>query len=416
MKGMKGMKGGRSGNGCIARYADRCSGATGRWQTTDEPDWHAIGQCGHRPQNFMIFMSSMVNQNTGIGAMKPTTEALTDEEIETLVQQASETTCGAERMAAVSALKRLRLRQHTAHVLCDCAQTAAHPAWRAAAAQALGYHRAAATYPELQAALAARAHEERDPGVVTAVAFCLRDTEAAVGFLGDGRDGVAAEAAVGAPFSEAGWVAILTRVFEGLHEGVEDVVLRRMAAEEDAAERAVSFLMTAEFPESLLHPEVCVHKLFRALPQAEIFSALIDAEEEIQRTYREIWSGIWRRERKRTLMEIFVARVQEGGASEALIDAVLTRIAEDAAFCDRYFRFVRQLFGALDEDGAGLVTARAGQLAQTCDREGMDRLAEALVALGRAKPSVLPEVQRILAGWEAILPGAQVRALRARRG
>ena len=346
--------------------------------------------------------------------MRPTTEALTDEEIEALVRQASETTGGPERMVAVSALKQLRLRQHTAHVLCDCVQTAAHPAWRAAAAQALGYHRAAVTYPELQEALADRAQEERDPGVVTAVAYSLRNTEAAVGFLGDERDGVAAEAAVGTPFSETGWMAVLTRIFEGLHEGVEDVLQRRMGAEEDAAERVVSFLMTAEFPESLPYPELCVHKLFRALPQAEVFAALIDAEEEIQRTYREIWSGIWRRERKRTLMEIFVARVQEGGASEALIDAVLTRICGDAAFCDRYFRFVRQLFGALDEDGAGLVAARAGQLAQACDREGVDRLAEALVALGRAVPSVLPEVQRMLAGWEAILPGAQVRALRAR--
>ncbi len=336
--------------------------------------------------------------------------------LEALVRQASETGAGDERMAAVAELKAMRMCHQTAHVLCDCVRTGAHPAWRATAAGALGYHGAAAAFPELQKALLVQAREEPDLVVAKAIAFALRDTQEALALLDHGQVGVATEAVLGATLSEVGWTAFLARFFDGVDGEVEALMLRRIQAEEEAVVRVVSFLLTADFPEGRADPTLRVFRLFGALPQPALFAALVGVEGEIRRTYKEIWPGIHRWERKRALMEIFEDRVRRDGASEALLEALLERTVEDEGFCDRYLRFVRSLLRTLDAEGADVVLGRVERIADGISREEVARLAEFLVALAQAVPATGLRVQKALGRWEAILPGVQVKAFHARLG
>ncbi len=131
----------------------------------------------------------------------------------------------------------------------------------------------------------------------------------------------------------------------------------------------------------------------------------------MSRTYRDIWPGLRRRERKRELMEVFEARLRKDGASEPLVEALVRAIACDDAFLKVHFRFIRSLFCALDPEGARATVGCAARVAGGTSREGTARLAEALVALARAVPSVLPEVQQALAAWEVKLPGVQLKTL-----
>ena len=336
--------------------------------------------------------------------------------LEEAVRSASEAGGAAERLAAVAALKAMPLRQQTAHALCEIVRTGGHPAWRATAARVLGYHRAPAAFPELQGELIPCIRAERDTGVVRAIAFGLRDTEGVISLLDCSHAGAVAEAILGTPLSEIGWKGLLGLLLKGVGGETEGLILRRLAEAKDAPERAVRFLLTADFSESDGDPTPLISRLFGALPQAGLVEALACAEDEIRRTYREIWPGIQRRGRKRELMEIFEDRVREDGASEELIDFLVEKIATDEGFYGRYLRFVRSLLRTLDARGAEAVVERAEQVASRADRRGISRLAEALALLARSVPAVLPGVQGVLARWESILPGVQVKAFHAQLG
>jgi len=341
---------------------------------------------------------------------------LDDDALEALVRRASETEAGGERMAAVAALKAMRMRQRAAHVLCNYVRAGAHPAWRATAAGVLGYHKAASVFLELQEGLLAHGQQERDRVVAKTIAFALRGTPRVLALLDHGQAGVVAEAVLGAPLSEAGWTALLGRVFEGVDGEVEALILRRVQAERGAARQVAPFLMRADFPEARGDPTPRVFRLFGVLPQADLFAALTGAEEEIQRTYKEIWPGIRRRERTRALMKIFEDRVRNDGASEALIEALIERIVVDDGFYARYLRFVRSLLRTLDAEGTDVVVDRVVRIADEVNREEIARLAEFLVTLTRAMPAAGQRVLEVLGRWEAVLPGVQVKAFHARLG
>jgi hypothetical protein len=114
-------------------------------------------------------------------------------------------------------------------------------------------------------------------------------------------------------------------------------------------------------------------------------------------------------------MEVFEDRLRRDGASGPLVDALVRAIASEDAFLEAHFRFIRSLFCALDPEAARTTVDCAARVAGGTGREGLTRLAEALVALARAVPSVLPEVQQTLAAWEAKLPGVQLKTLSVSR-
>ncbi len=338
-----------------------------------------------------------------------------DESLRTLVRAASETTAGVERMAAVGRLRTRRLGQREAHLLCEMAQKSPQPAWRAAAAQVLGHHRAAAAFPEIQDLLADHAQKEPDLVAQKALAFALRDTEAALSLLNLRHPTAAVEAVLFSPSTDAGWDAVLERFFGEEDGQVDAAILSRIGSEPGGAARALVYLLESDFPETCNHLEERVSLLLGVLDQGAVFEVLAEDGDPIRRTYGEIWSGIRRRERRRALVGIFEGLVRQNGFEEGLAEALVVRTASEEGFLDRNLRFVKALLVSLD----GLSSRRVLDLA-TCipegPREEAARLARFLVVLSGAVPDVAVEIQELLGRWEALLPGVGLKAYHARLG
>ena len=318
-------------------------------------------------------------------------------------------------MAAVATLRSMRLGQREAHLLCEMAQDAPQPAWRAAAAQVLGYHRVALSFPEIQNVLVGHAQQEPDLVAQKALVYALRDTEAVLSLLDLKHPTAVVEAALYAPPTDAGWHALLGRFFVSGDARVDAAILGRIESELEGTPRALAYLLESDFPEPCADLEERVSRLLGALDQGAVFGALAEDGEPIRRTYGEIWSGIRRRERRRALVGIFEGLVARDGFTEGLGESLVHRTASEEGFLDQNLRFVKALLVSLD----GPVARRMLELARGASegpREEAARLARFLVVLSGAVPDVAVEVQELLSRWEALLPGVGLKAYHARLG
>lgn len=331
--------------------------------------------------------------------------------LDSLIQQASELTPGEVRLWAIRALKEMRIGQADAHDLCQFLSREQHPAVRTMAAQVLGYHDAAGRYAEVKAEVMRRAAGERDPLALKAMVFALRHTEGTLGYLTHDRADVALEAALGLVRDERGLQALLKALFGAVMPETSGAMCRLLSDWEGATGNVVAFLMTSEKTPVADR----VSGVFAALPRVALLGALTDVSGEIERTYKTIWPGIWRRERQRILLDMFVQVVRENGAGEDLIGALVGRIGDAEVFYDRYIRFIRALLHALNEPDARAFVAGCEALGKKARREALGRLSEVLIELLRAVPSLAGEIQRVLGQWEAQLPGIRAKAFHAGR-
>ena len=322
---------------------------------------------------------------------------------------------GESCLRAVADLKAMRLRQRMAHELVNLVQEGMHPAVRATAAQVLGYHGAARIFSEIQATLSSCVKEEPDLIAAKSITFALKDTDATWALMRDRRAPVAAEAVLGAPLADAGQEALLGCFFDGPEPEVEQLMLHRVQTGQVDAVRVVHFLFTANFPESRGDPTPRVERLFHALDPVFLFRALVEAGDDIQRTYQEIWPGIRRRERKRALLEIFEDILRENRVPEGLVREIVTRVGADERFSEKYRRFVQALIKQLDAAGATLVD-QAEAIGPDAGRDGLSRLGDLLAVLVRWVPETGARIQAVTATWEPILPGVQIKAFHAGRG
>jgi len=338
-------------------------------------------------------------------------EAASEDATLELVRNASEAGPAVLRMQAVSELKRLPMRQRTAHVLCDYVKHAEHPAWRATAAQVLGFHGAVETFFEIAEVLKTCASEERDPIVVKAITFALKDTEITYSLLRHGYPGVATEAVLSVPASEKGLQSLVRLYLKGAAPSVEVCVLRRLGEDPGMVGAVISCLMAEELDDdSRLLP------LLRVFPQEVLFDCLICVDEEVTRTYDAIWSGIRRRERKRVLVGVLESRIEEEGVSSQLMDAILSCLLEEDENYEQVNRLMVSILGTLDMIRIRELVERAQLAWQNADQNQRSRLAELFVTLSKTTARVGPEVEEMLASWEAVLPGIQLRAFHARIG
>lgn len=333
-------------------------------------------------------------------------------DLQKMVRQASEITPPKERLEAVTRLKQVSMRRPVAQFLCDCVGHMDHPAWRTAAAQVLGYHKAGKEFEEVQAQLVKYVKKERDPIVARAIVFALQDSEGAKALLCHTQGEVVLEALFGMLFCQKNLERILKVYFERSETRILKVILKQVQAGGCCAS-VVGYLMSADGLENLCSVSGRIFQLFGVLDQSDLFRALIGRTEEIQRTYRDIWTGIRRRERHQELMGIFEDRVREDGASNSFIRAVVEIMRADEAIFDRYRRALRSLMGAMGLDEALFLIQEAETAGQDMEKVGIGRLAELLVALVRSVPAVAPQAQSVLGQWKVISPGAQVQAFHA---
>jgi hypothetical protein len=344
------------------------------------------------------------------------------------VQAASAGQAAAVRLPAVTALKGAMLRRVDVLALLEAGRNGQDPAWRATAAQVLGFHRSAVTFREIVPELQAMAVREKDPAARRAMVFALRDCEGAAALLSCGDEATAAEAVCALPPTRASWEAMLKVYYSGsgvtveLSEDalirasslLETAILARVGQAPDAPAWTVAFLLAASFPEEAGDPSERTARLFAELDDAALLNALLAAPSAVDRTHAGIWPGLARRERRLALIEILVEGMAERGMSTALAVGLVRRIAEDEAFWEGQTRIGRMLLRAARADSARAMLAAAGVAFPKADRMGRRRLVDAMLELGRAVPDAAQEVERLLSTWDEQAPGAGLRARQMR--
>lgn len=331
------------------------------------------------------------------------------------IKEASELNRRVTRLQAVQLLKEWKFTQAFALELCTLFQEGLHPAERTVIAQVLGYHQAAKRLPEVAAILHNFAQKEDDGIALRALVFALQGSDIVTQFVGHRDPRVALEAIIQAPATTPNLEALLKAVFSGLPTRSVDAFCLRLTEFDDIVPHIVAFLMTAEFRDAGSSFDGIVSAVFGSLPQADLCVALVDVRGELERTYKTIWPGIWRRERQRRLLELFLEVVGRGGVEEETVLVVLNRIVTDETTYENYVRFVRSFLAVLNTKSALIWIASCQTLAQKKDRDQLSRLAETLVSLVKSSPLIAEEALALLSEWEPQLPGVRMKAFHATR-
>ena len=259
-----------------------------------------------------------------------------------LIQNASEMSEGLVRMDAVRRLKRCSLQRMDALALSEFARKAEDPAWRTTAAQVLGFHRVAKSYPDLVDGLVGAATVELDPEARKALVFSVRGTEGAARLIDHPEAEVGREASTGLPESESTWEQILDAYFSGLSSELESRVLRTIGRPEEAAAWVVSYLLRSSF-DTASDPTDRAALLFRTIDQGLAFNTLVDAQDGLERTHKQIWPGLARRARKRVLLELFTNAVCVSGLDLSLAKALADRVLASRDFLATEGRMLRSV-------------------------------------------------------------------------
>ena len=310
-----------------------------------------------------------------------------------------------DRMNAVKALKALDLRQISAHDCLQMVESGENPAWRATAAQVLGYHRAVDRFHELTDRLFRCVDQEPDLLVKKAIAFALAGTESSVDLLERPEQELVMESLQGIRLTKNAWNKMLLRFFAGVDAGIEDTMISRMLQVDGHVRRVISFLMEEAFPEAWGDPAPRVFRLFGSFKQSSLFLAIAGAQEDISRTYRDIWPGILRRERKRTVMEIFAERLEKDGVSEGLIQTLVSLISSDSEFYSDNRRFVFLILGKFGAMDMRQLMDVASGVSDDLTGDGASRLAELLAMGSQRHEQLRTPLRELMADWESIQPG-----------
>ncbi len=333
-----------------------------------------------------------------------------------LIQNASEISEGLVRMDAVRRLKQRPLQRMDALALSEFARKAEDPAWRTTAAQVLGFHRVAVSYPDLVDLLRGAATTELDPEARRALVYAVRDTEGAADLIEHPLIDVGLEAVFGLPASETSWSKMLDGYYAGLSATLEARVLRLIGEPAGAGGWVVGYLQESLFESVSGDPSERTQLLFQHLDQGEVFTALIDAQSKIERTHERIWPGLAKRERKRALLELFTGAVRAVGLRSSLAEAMASRTVAQVDFLAASGRTLRHLLRGLSaRDGEQLVLVIAHAF-DTAEESGKRRLADLMLIVGRELPDSARTVGAVLSDWRDAPPEVFLKIRQARMG
>ncbi len=337
------------------------------------------------------------------------------QELLELIQSASENTEGLVRTDAVRRLKRMSIGQLDAIALAEFARKAEDPAWRTTAAQVLGFHRAAATFAALVDPLTAAAAGERDPEARRALVFSLQGSTGAARLIDHVSPDVAGEAVMGLPESPEGWGFALDAYFSGLEPEIEVRLLEVLHRPEGAADWILSYLMTAEFPESKGDPTDRAFRLLTRVDQGAFVRALLTADDEVTRTAKAIWPGLARRERRRVVTELFTEAVAQAGVTDSFAQAVADTVSSTRDFWNDRIRTMRLLLSSLTSCDAQQIVEATVEKMKVVGAAAQQRLSELLIQLGHAVSDSHKAVQTTLDAWPNAPRDIQTRLRRVPR-
>lgn len=333
-----------------------------------------------------------------------------------LIQSASEISEGLIRMDAVRRLKQRSLRRLDALALSEFARKAEDPAWRTTAAQVLGFHRVASSYPDLVGPLRAAATTEQDPEARRALVYAVRDTTGAAELVEHPLTDVAREAISGVPVTPEAWTILLDSYFGGLPPDLEHKVLRLIGSPATTAAWVIQYLLESAFDSAEGDPTERTAQLLGHVDQGEAFGALMNAEDAVERTHEAIWPGLARRERKRVLLELFGRAICDVGLRPEFAEALSAQVQAKANYLRTYGRTLRGLLrGLSDRDGEQLILVIAHAF-DDAEGDSKCRLSELLMVVGKEVPATADTVGKILSDWRDAPPEMLLKIRQTRMG
>ncbi|MBS13283.1 MAG: hypothetical protein CME19_16975 [Gemmatimonadetes bacterium] len=333
-----------------------------------------------------------------------------------LIQYASESSEGLVRMDAVRRLKRRSLQRLDALALSEFARKAEDPAWRTTAAQVLGFHRIACNYPDLVGPLKGAAAAEQDPEARRALVYAIRDTDGASDLLDHPLIDVAGEAIAGVPRSEVAWHRMLDAYFSGLSPNLEHRILRLVRGPDESADWVVKYLLMSSFEQATDDPTEKAGLLLQHIDQGRALSALLAADDRLNRTHQEIWPGLARRERKRVLLELFTRGVAEAGLETNLAEVLVDRVRQDPDYVGKHGRNLRALLKALSPRDGEQLTLVAAHAFDEAESKARIRLADLMMMVAKELPNTTETVGKILADWKEAPPELLLKLRQTRMG
>ena len=242
---------------------------------------------------------------------------------------------------------------------------------RRTAIQMLGYHRSWLASAKAMRQMVGLARRERDPEVVAALVWSLRQCDEAAEFLAHPAAEVAREAALGTPISRQTLSPILAALAGGLPAGIEEVLLGKFRGMHPSQVRyAIDLLLE-------LHPsEGLLQTLLGGLAQLPLFEIFVESGQTAPRALAEAEQArVWQR------MARIASQILQDGPSTELMRYLLSKSGEDEAFARRHARFLQRTVQRTDSSlGADLI-GHLERLTFRASEDKVARLAQLLVGL-----------------------------------
>ena len=279
----------------------------------------------------------------------------------------------AELSEQVRAIEELRLLVPSPAGLECLLQIAEDPAdnRRISAVQVLGYHRSWLASSKIMRRMVGLARKDRDPAVVAALAWALRQCDETAELLSHEESAVAREAALGVPISRQTLASITAVLVAGMPVDVEALLLGKLRSIHPALVRYVIDLML-----DLQAGENLLRTLLAGLPQLPLFELFVEAGQTSSRALAEAGQArAWQR------MARIAAQILQDTPSTELMRYLLSKSGEDESFARRHARFLQRTVQRTDSSlGADLI-GHLERLTFRASEDKVARLAQLLVGL-----------------------------------
>ena len=280
----------------------------------------------------------------------------------------------AEQARAVEELRQIVPSAGGLEMLWNILETEGDPR-RLVAAQILGYHRSWRSSHSSLKRLLARLRQEKDPGVVATLVWCLRQRDEVQEFLLHEHFRAAREAALGLPLNSNTLAALLQVLLVGRDADVERILLHKL--------RHIHPSQVRELVDHLLREEGEIDAgrllpLFECLPQVPLFEIFVESRSLPAWDPQQGFDQAATSANGRPLARIAHQVLRQAPSIEILRYA-MGRSSEDESFARRHAAFLREILHRVDGDIGPDLVKHLERLTSGASEDKVARLAQLLV-------------------------------------
>jgi len=302
------------------------------------------------------------------------TPATAQDNLEGLLGQALGGVSLAEQARAVEQLRQIVPSAEGLELLWNILETETDPR-RLVAAQVLGYHRSWRSSRSNLKRLLGRLRQEKDPGVVAMLVWCLRQRDEVQEFLQHKHVRAAREAALGLPLNSSTLAGLLQVLLLGRDAEIERILLHKL--------RHIHPSQVRELVDHLLGLEgesdaERLFDLFECLPQVPLFDIFLESRNLPAWDPQQGFDPATTSAKGRQFAAI-ARRVLRQAPGIEILRYILGRSSEDESFARRHAAFLREVLHRVDGDLGPDLVKHLERLTSGASEDKVARLAQLLV-------------------------------------